>query len=91
MTQFDYNKYLEKELKETKEDIKELIKRVYAIEKELDLQERGIKNNIDIITEVAKDVEEIKDKPNKRETQIITTIITGIVSALVAYIISKIN
>lgn len=91
MTQFDYNRYLEKELKETKDEIKELTKRVYAIEKELDLQEQGIKNNIDITLQNTKDIEEINDRPNKRENQVIATIITGIISALVAYIISRLS
>lgn len=80
---------LKYEIRETKKRIEEMNKRVYEIEKNIELQDVGIKNNLDMIIGNTKDIDNIKDKPNQRESQIIALIITGIVTSVITYITSR--
>lgn len=80
---------IREELREMKKKQEELEKRMYELEKNDGLDKIGIKNNLDMIIANTKDIDEMKDKPNKRQESIIAVVITGIITAIITYITSK--
>lgn len=80
---------IREELKETKRKQEELEKRMYKLERDSELDKLGIKNNLDMILENTKDIDEMKDRPNKRQESIIAVVITGIITAVITYITSR--
>lgn len=80
---------IREELREMKRKQEELEKRMYELEKNDGLDKIGIKNNLDMILANTKDIDEMKDKPNKRQESIIAVVITGIITAIITYITSK--
>ncbi len=80
---------IREELREMKKKQEELEKRMYELERNDGLDKIGIKNNLDMIIANTKDIDEMKDKPNKRQESIIVVVITGIITAIITYITSK--
>lgn len=80
---------IREELRDVKKKQEELEKRMYELEKNDGLDKIGIKNNLEMIIANTKDIDEMKDKPNKRQESIIAVIITGIITAIITYITSK--
>jgi predicted nuclease with TOPRIM domain len=90
---------LKEQIKELKEENKDLTKRVSKVEQsreKTEYQFQEIMKALDdlnriTIPKLTKDLEEIKNKPVKRYDAVITTIITAITSAIISFIVSNIN
>lgn len=81
--------FIREDLKEIKKKQESLEERIYLLERNGELDKIGIKNNLKMILSNTEDIEEMKDRPNKRQENIIVVIITGIITAIITYVTSK--
>lgn len=74
-------------LKELKQNVKDIEKRLTKIESDKQLQDYQHKQVMETLEEMKDDLKDIKSTPTKNWNTIITAMITGVVAFIVSYIL----